>query len=394
VLNLDNITHKQFLKKYWQKKPLLIKQGFPNFQNIIEPDELAGLALEEDFESRMVIGHMGDKGNWQLKTGPFREEDFASLPKENWTLLVNGVDRLIPEVGNLLNHFNFLPQWRVDDVMISYAPIGGSVGPHFDVYDVFLLQGKGRRKWTLTTKGCHEENYEQNIPLRLMKKFEVEQMFILDEGDVLYIPPYVGHHGVALTDDCMTYSFGYRGYATRELWDSFGEHIAEKEVKNYYQDPDWSDLHGTGEITEASIAQARIALKKLIDDPELFGQWFGSFVTELDQSAQAQYGMSEGDERLDKVSFFAELEMVACLERSAVCRFAYGKDVDGIYALFINGDKQNVEGISANLIQFICDERGFYSDKIMALCHSVEDKDFIFALYQELMIDFAEIERA
>ena len=391
MLNLGNITQKQFLKSYWQKKPLLIKQGFPNFQNIIEPDELAGLAIEENFESRMVIGHVGDKENWQLKTGPFQEDDFPTLPKENWTLLVNGVDRLIPEVTHLLDQFNFLPQWRVDDVMISYAPIGGSVGPHFDVYDVFLLQGKGQRKWTLTTKDCHEDNYEKNIPLRLMKKFEIEQTFILEEGDVLYIPPYVGHHGVALTDDCMTYSFGYRGYATRELWDSFGDYIAEKEVKNYYQDPDWSDLQGAGEITEASIVQARMALKKLIDDPKLFGQWFGCFVTELDQSAQAQHGVLEGAERLDEASFFIELEAVACLERSALCRFAYGKDIDGVLCLFINGDKKNLVGVNIDLIQYICNERMLYSDKIIALSYSVEDKDFIYDLYQEQLVDFAEI---
>ncbi|MFT6835194.1 MAG: 50S ribosomal protein L16 3-hydroxylase [Francisellaceae bacterium] len=390
MLKLNELSHQEFLKNYWQKKPLLIKQGISNFSNPIEPDKLAGLSLENEFESRLVIGHVADKKNWQLKTGPFTSDFFSQLPEENWTLLVNGVDRLIPEVNEILNQFNFLPQWRVDDVMISYAAKGGSVGPHFDVYDVFLLQGKGQRKWTLTSKNCNEDNYQKNMPLRLMKVFEVEEEFILNEGDILYIPPYVGHHGVALTEDCMTYSIGYRGYSDRELLESFGDFTAENEINSYYKDPDWSELKGTGEVTQASIEQARKSLKKLIDKPELFKCWFGNFVTEMDQQAESLFLPLEADAILSHKSFRGELELDDSIERNPLCRFAYIENNNFDFMLFINGKLQEIEDINQDLIKYICNHRLLNNTIILELILSLKDSWFLHRLYKENFIVLKE----
>ena len=388
MLNFGAITKEDFLKNHWQKKSYLFKQGFPKFQTPIEPDELAGLAMEEEFESRLVVGHVSDKQNWQLKTGPFLEQDFAQLPEKNWTLLVNGVDRFIPEVSVLLDQLNFLPQWRVDDVMVSYAATGGSVGPHFDVYDVFLLQGKGRREWKLTTQDCHEGNYEKDVPLRLMKAFEVEETFILKEGDVLYVPPYVGHHGVSLDNECMTYSFGYRGYGVRELWDSFGEYIADQRVTSYYRDPDWSNLKGPGEITSKSIEQARLLLKQTIDDPELFQKWFGQFATSLDQ--QSEEHLCEQEEN-DEVSFQEFEQLLASgesIERNALCRFAYIGEDDSIQ-FFVNGQEKAVVGVGSGLVQYLCSCRLLKAEPLLDLNLSKTDKLFIYDLCQRNLFHFS-----
>ena len=229
MISFKDIPVKTFLTDYWQKKPLVIRDALPCFINPISPDELAGLALEEDIESRIVHETLGTSPLWHLKKGPFSESDFSTLPKTHWTLLVQGLDRIIPEVYELLNHFDFIPQWRIDDVMLSFAALDGSVGPHYDNYDVFLYQAKGQRKWSLTTKNCHTDNYIKNIDLRIMNEFNVEEEFILEEGDMLYLPPHVGHYGISLSEECMTYSFGYRSYQGQELWDSLGDYVSEKD---------------------------------------------------------------------------------------------------------------------------------------------------------------------
>jgi 50S ribosomal protein L16 3-hydroxylase len=224
MLNLNNISITSFLTNYWQKKPLVIRQALPGFNSPISPDELAGLALEEEIESRIVWETPNQSPQWHLKRGPFTEKDFSSLPNSHWTLLVQGVDRVIPEVYALLDHFNFLPQWRVDDVMISFATLFGGVGPHYDNYDVFLYQAKGQRLWSLTSQKCKPENYIPELELRIMREFAVEEEILLEEGDMLYLPPHIGHYGISQSDECMTYSFGYRSYQGQELWDSLGDY--------------------------------------------------------------------------------------------------------------------------------------------------------------------------
>ena len=165
MIHFGSIDVTTFLTEYWQKKPLVIRHAIPGFINPLTPDELAGLAIDEDVESRIVT----ELPSWELKKGPFEDTLFSSLPKTHWTLLVQSVDLLVPEVAALLDHFDFIPQWRVDDVMISYAVEHGNVGPHYDNYDVFLYQASGRRKWSLTTQHCHENNYLSDVELRIMK---------------------------------------------------------------------------------------------------------------------------------------------------------------------------------------------------------------------------------
>ena len=356
MIHFQTIDIKTFLNEYWQKKPLVIRQALPNFINPLSADELAGLSLEDDVESRIVFETPDIAPFWQLRPGPFVEADFAALPKTNWTLLVQGVDRLIPDVARLLDHFNFIPQWRIDDVMISYAVKQGSVGPHYDNYDVFLYQAEGRRKWSLTTQNCNPSNYLEDVSLRIMKQFMVEEEYLLEPGDMLYLPPHVGHHGVSLSDDCMTYSFGYRSYQGQEVWNSFGDYLSEHEREPLlYQDPNWNESKAPSAIPPEAWLNAKKLMQQMLSDDQQFKTWFGCFATSLDQQAEQQLPMPLSEDDSGELSVFIdELIVSQGLMRDAACRFAYQ---DEGLALFVNGCKWNIEHVSPNLVQFVANHR-------------------------------------
>lgn len=219
------MSSKQFLQGYWQKRPLLIRNAFPNFEPPVQGDDLAGLSCEQEVESRLVLGSVGQP--WSLEHGPIAESRFETLPENNWTLLVQDVEKHIPEVAKLLQPFSFLPNWRVDDVMVSYSAPGGSVGPHTDQYDVFLLQGLGRRRWQWS------QNFDAtSLPdcdLKMLANFSAENEAVLQPGDMLYLPPGVAHHGVAL-DAGLTFSVGLRSPDSRQLMLELAQAVAQKSL--------------------------------------------------------------------------------------------------------------------------------------------------------------------
>jgi len=343
-----------FLNEYWQKKPLLIRQALPDFTNPLTPDELAGLAMDDAIESRMVFETPKTAPYWQLKRGPFLESDFKRLPKTHWTLLVQAVDQVIPEVACLLDHFDFIPQWRVDDVMISYAVKHGSVGPHYDNYDVFLYQASGQRKWSLTTKNCNEANSVKDIDLRLMEAFDIEEEHILQPGDMLYLPPHIGHHGIALDDDCITYSFGYRSYQGQELWDSLGEYMSEQSIfSTLYKDPNLNSVEATSAIPPDAWLNAKQLMQQKLDDDTMMQSWFGCFATHLDNQAEQHMPLPlEEDEWGNLSEFNHALRASLGLLRDATCRIAYIGE-----QLFINGCIWEASGVSVALFQLIATHR-------------------------------------
>ncbi|CAM3097093.1 cupin [Legionella steigerwaltii] len=384
MINLQ-ISLETFLREYWQKKPLVIRNALPNFAAPLSPDELAGLALEDDVESRLVFETPHEKPYWHLKRGPFCENDFSSLPSTHWTLLVQGVDRLIPEIYSLLDHFDFIPQWRIDDIMISYAVLHGSVGPHYDNYDVFLYQAQGRREWSLTTKGCTNENYINDLELRIMNQFDVEERLILEEGDMLYLPPHVGHYGISLSEECMTYSFGYRSYQGQELLDSLSDYLAEKGTfKTLYQDPDWTQLHNTSEITRPAWQSAQKLLQQLINDDKTIKSWFGCFATRLDQHAELQLPLPlEETETSDLSHFIQEIKAGADLTRDASCRFAYQiPDEQSEYQFYINGCEWDIAGVSHDLISYIANNRYLSHQTFTAYINTTQNQIFIYNLWK------------
>lgn len=384
MINLQNVSLKTFLSEYWQKKPLVIRQAIPNFRNPLSPDELAGLALEEDIESRLVFETHKDKPHWHLKRGPFKEKDFTTLPPTHWTLLVQGVDRFVPDVYALLDHFNFIPQWRIDDIMISYAVLNGSVGPHYDNYDVFLYQAKGKREWSLTTKGCNNDNYINNLELRIMNEFIVEEHYILEEGDMLYLPPHIGHYGISLSEECMTYSFGYRSYQGQELLDSLAEYLAEKDIfKTLYQDPDWSQLDHTSEIPRPAWQSAQQLLHQLIDNEQIIKSWFGCFATRLDQHAEQQLPLPLDEDELEDLPIFIEmLQNGADLFKESSCRFAYETAEQSGCQFFINGCEWEIDGVSPDLLSYVANNRFLSHESLKNHLNTTQNQLFIYNLWK------------
>ena len=257
---LGHLTVEEFLRDYWQKKPVLIRQAIPGFEPLLAADELAGLSLEDDIESRLIIEE-GKTGAWEVKKGPFTESDYRALPENKWTLLVQAVDQWVPEAAELLEHFRFIPSWRIDDLMISYATDGGGVGPHFDSYDVFLLQAHGQRRWCISAQD--DLTLEEGVPLKILSHFEAEQEFVLEPGDMLYLPPQYAHDGVAI-GECMTYSVGFRSPAYQELGESFLEFMMDTiDLPGRYEDPDLKATAKPAELPLDMVARIRDELNKI-----------------------------------------------------------------------------------------------------------------------------------
>lgn len=383
MVHFQSIDQTTFLKEYWQKKPLLIRQALPDFVEHLSADELAGLAMEEDVESRIVFETPNKAPFWHLKRGPFLESDFETLPKTHWTLLVQGVDRLIPEMASLLDHFDFIPQWRLDDLMISYAPKQGSVGPHYDHYDVFLYQASGQRHWSLTTKNCHDKNCLEGTELRIMAQFEVQEEYTLMPGDMLYLPPHVGHHGVSLSDDCMTYSFGFRRYQSQELWDSFGDYLSEKNQGGaLYKDPDWSSLQATSAIPKAAWMNAKDSLQQLLNEDNLMQSWFGCFATRLDQAAEQQIPMPLEEDELPARSIFVdELLAGGSLVRDTTCRIAYIPHPTKLQ-LFINGYEWDSTDLSDGLLELVANHRHLAARALKPFLRQEANQLFLYELFK------------
>jgi 50S ribosomal protein L16 3-hydroxylase len=274
-MHLAHFDIATFLRDYWQQQPLLIRNPWARWTNPLDPDELAGLACEEGVEARLITQA---QRSWALEEGPFPESRFGTLGKDPWTLLVQAVDHHVPDVAALIAPFRFIPNWRVDDVMVSYATDGGGVGPHFDQYDVFLVQGLGRRRWQIGAPCDAETALLPHDDLRLLAEFEPTAEWILEPGDILYVPPRVPHHGVAVGDDCMTYSIGFRAPAHGELLAHWSDHLLDAiPDDDRYADPGLLPQDNPGEISPAAIAGLRDMIASSLLDTDAFARWFGSY---------------------------------------------------------------------------------------------------------------------
>ena len=276
---------RQFLRDYWQKRPLLIRGMFPGGVAPLMPEDLAGLACEESALARIVVRH-AQRAHWALRNGPFKESDFARLGQRNWSLLVQDVDKWDMDVAALLNHFRFIPSWRIDDVMVSYATDGGGVGPHVDHYDVFLVQGIGYRNWQIDARANAPQACREDSELKLLREFTPSHQWLLDPGDALYLPPGVPHDGVAF-GNCTTYSIGMRAPSRAELLFDFAECLAEPLTENdRYVDPNLAPARDSGEIDDAALARVAGAMPHFAHvQKDALAHWFGCFITRY-RSAQ------------------------------------------------------------------------------------------------------------
>lgn len=272
---LGGLSVNEFLRDYWQKKPLLIRQAIPDFNSLVDRQQLIALACTEEVQARLVTQR---QGKFVLKQAPFEPEDIDKLGKLKWTVLVQGVNHYLPEAAALLKHFSFIPHARLDDLMVSYAPKGGGVGPHFDSYDVFLLQGSGHRRWQISAQA--DRSLIPGAPLRILRDFRVEQEWVLEPGDMLYLPPHYAHNGVA-EDDCMTYSIGFRTPAYQELAEQFLVYLQDRiEVDGMYADPDLKTQKHPSEISAAMLKQTEQAIKHVRWDRDDIANFLGCYLSE------------------------------------------------------------------------------------------------------------------
>jgi 50S ribosomal protein L16 3-hydroxylase len=265
----------EFLRDYWQKQPLLVRQAFPDFAPELRIDDIAGLACEELAEARLVSGSFPEH-DWRLEYGPFDEARLQGLPENGWTLLVQDVEKHYPPLAELVDRFDFLPRWRIDDLMVSVAAPGGSVGPHVDQYDVFLLQAEGHRRWQIASR--HDPQLRKGTELNVLESFEPEQEWTLGPGDMLYLPPGVAHHGIAI-DTAMTWSIGMRAPSSADLLQALGEWLAaHRDEGRRYTDPDLASASSRSEI-DATTVQRFSELAGAATSGTEFGTFLGTFLS-------------------------------------------------------------------------------------------------------------------
>jgi len=346
---LGGLSAADFLARHWQKTPLLIRRAIPGWTSPITPDELAGLACEDGVESRLVTRR---RGKWAVRHGPFDEADFGKLPATDWTLLVQGVDLWEPEVAALRERFRFVPDWRLDDVMVSYAPPGGGVGPHVDQYDVFLLQGLGRRRWRIGGAAELRPAWLPDQPLKLLAAFEPAQEWVLEPGDMLYLPPGWAHDGVA-EDDCLTFSIGFRAPSVAELAGRFAAAVADAEdEERRYADPDLEPPANPGEIPEAAIERVRAYLAEKLDDRRFLAGWLGGLLTEPKEEREAPPPRKR--------------RPGGALRRAIGSRLAFIRDGDGV-TLFADGEAHPAPaGPAAETAMRLCGDGGLTAEAAKA----------------------------
>lgn len=306
-----------FLQNYWQQQPVVLRELIPNFEDPITPEELAGLACEEAVESRLVTE--SEANRWQLEHGPLPENRFQTLPPGRWTVLVQAVDQWSEAVARLKPLFDFIPSWRIDDIMVSFAAEAGGVGPHFDYYDVFLLQGKGQRRWQVGKRCTADSALVSGSELGILSSFEAKMEVILNPGDALYIPPQFAHWGSSLGDS-LCYSIGFRAPSLAEMLEGFSDSlIAQSNPSQRFVDPAPSLPIRSGEIIPSQLTESYQSLIHSISSPSEFNRWFGCYVT------QPRYPelIAAPESGYDSSKLRQQLANQATLQRNPSSRFAF-----------------------------------------------------------------------
>lgn len=276
---LGGITAEQFLTEYWQKKPLLVRNALPEIKNLLEPADVMELALDENINARLIKQKDKDPNHWSVKSSPLMKADFQKMPKL-WTLLIQAVDHYSFDLAELWKKFPFIPQWRRDDIMVSYAPKGGSVGKHFDFYDVFLVQGHGHRRWQLGQMCDADSEIVAGQPLKLLPEIQIHFDEILAPGDLLYVPPGLAHYGVA-EDDCLTYSFGFRMPNVAEMMDRVSDKFAvDQLLKNPLTDILREKVTSVGQINQTELEYLKTKLLAQLQNPNVLEDALMSLMSE------------------------------------------------------------------------------------------------------------------
>jgi len=366
---LGGISPAEFMRRYWQRKPLLVRQAIPHFKPLVSRTSLFAMAADSDVESRLVVGslqsgtplspskhrkHGLSRPSLTVEQGPFKRSHLPKLSQREWTLLVQGVDLHDDAVSDLMHQFRFVPDARLDDVMISFATDGGGVGPHFDSYDVFLLQAHGQRTWRIGPQ--KDLTLVEGVNLKLLANFQPSQEYVLNPGDMLYLPPRFAHEGVAI-GECMTYSIGFRAPSQNDLAREMLLRLSDEGEDTpsvLYQDPRQVAVERAGEIPKSLQDFAQKALDKLLLDPYATARVLGEYLTE--PKAQVWF----------KECHFSQLPKQLRLDRRS--RMVYDK-----HHIFLNGESWRASGPDARLMRRLSDERFLTAAQVLSASEAAKD---------------------
>ena len=366
-LNLNDLSPETFLSQYWQKKPLVIRQGFKDFEDFLSPDELAGVAGDELVESRLIY----KKNNqWKADFGPF--QSFDHLGESDWSLVIQALNNWVPDLNQLIDSFNFIPRWRFDDVMTSFATPGGGVGPHIDAYDVFICQGSGRRHWRVGNKGDHKE-FVAHPALLHTEAFEAIIDVEMEPGDILYIPPGFPHEGVAL-EPSMSFSVGYRAASARDMFSSLADHLVDNELApQQIEDPDRTPSKHSGMINQDDFSRIKKHLLETLDDT-LISQFAGRFLTH----SKCELDLPEEDLGFDADYVLEMIEQQELVRLGGLrCLYLEGSVAKGLF--YINGEQVTLSPELAPVIQLLCNQQALSYEELSPW---LENNQFVNALTQ------------
>lgn len=351
---LGDITPAQFLREYWHKKPLLIRQAIPEFKALLSREALFDMAAREDVESRLIT-HFSEK--WHLEKGPFPK--LPSPRKTDWTLLIQGVNLHDDAADALLQQFRFIPDARLDDLMISYATPNGGVGPHFDSYDVFLLQAHGKRRWRIGSQ--KDLSLVEDAPLKILKHFKPEQEFVLEPGDMLYLPPHYAHDGIA-EDECMTYSIGFRAPSYQELGEAFLHFMMDSiDLKGRYADPDLTPSRSPAALSNKMIDRVMKEMEKVRFTRSDVMHFLGEYLSEpkpsvFFDSPPKSLSSSQFEKQLRKygVRLSRKTRMLHCNK-----------------VLFVNGESYALAKEDKSLLTQLADQRKLEANQLESISKDV-----------------------
>lgn len=372
TLNLNEMTQQEFLDEYWQKKPVVLRQGFKNFEDPIAADEIGGLAMEAEVESRLVYK---EDEEWKAAFGPF--ESYDHLGNENWSLVVQALDNFSEEAAEIIEPFRFIPHWRLDDLMTSFAVPGGSVGPHMDNYDTFICQGSGTRHWRVGGKGNHVE-FSAHEALLHVEPFEAIIDTQLNTGDILYIPPGFPHEGVSL-DASMSFSIGFRANSGVSLLSAFADHLIDNELGNeLLTDPERKETAASGEVSNNDYANIKNQLQKLLDDDSSFKAFTGNFLT----SAKHELDLMLPDEpfSLEEVGNILTSHGI---KRLGGLRAFYFEDTINNGVCYINGAEILFHVEIASAVKLLCNQTMIMPNDMISWSHNANFVELVTSLLNQ-----------
>jgi len=365
-LVLGDLTREQFLARYWQKNPTVIRNGFHNFEDPISADELAGLATEEQVESRLIWRHDDE---WNASFGPFQSYDH--LGENNWSLIVQAVDNWVPQAAEMIEPFRFIPNWRLDDLMVSFASTGGSVGPHIDHYDVFICQGSGKRHWRVGDRKAYKE-FAAHDALLHVEPFEAIIDVILETGDILYIPPGFPHEGIGL-EPSMSFSVGFRTNSATDMMSGLADFLIDHELgKQLIEDPDRPLSKSPGEINNDDLKTIKHHMQNILDNDQTITHFAGSYYT----TAKHELDIIVPEPPVDAEDIFAALEGYP-LSRLGGLRCLYFETSVEQGDFYVNGELHQLNPSLVPVIKLLCNQVHITKDDLAEWKDNIELMTFI-----------------